>query len=252
MTTFLNDLRYGVRTLLRAPSFTVAAIVALGLGTGSAACVFSLLRGVVLRPLPYSNPERLVTLWEVNHTKNLEHEPISPVNFVDYRKLTSVFEDAAAWWRPQINLTDDSGEPVRVNAVETTENLFSVLGVRPFIGQPFPIHPKLYGTEQQAIISHRLWASRFNSDRNVIGKPVHLNGYNYTIVGVMPEGFGFPGETDLWQQLRWDVGQHTRFAHFMESVARVKPGVSEERVQRELAQLTARLAAENKASNGNW
>ncbi len=252
MTTFLNDLRFGIRTLHRAPSFTIAAIVALGLGTGSAAGVFSLLRGVVLRPLPYSNPERLVTLWEVNHAKNLEHEPISPVNFVDYRKLTSVFDDAAAWWRPQINLTDDSGEPVRVNAIETTENLFSVLGVRPFIGQSFPIHPKLFGTEQQAIISHRLWQSRFNGDRNVVGKAVHLNGYNYTIVGVMPEGFGFPGETDLWQQLRWDVGQHTRFAHFMESVARVKPGISEERVQRELAQLTARLAIENKASNVSW
>ena len=252
MTTFLNDLRFGFRTLRRSPSFTIAAIVALGLGTGSAAGVFSLLRGVVLRPLPFAQPEQLVMLWETNKAKALEHEPISPVNFVDYRGLTNVFSDAAAWWRPQINLTDDSGEPVRVNAIETTENLFSVLGVRPYLGQDFTIHPKLYGPENQAIISHRLWQSRFNGDRNVIGKVVHLNAYNYTVVGVMPAGFSFPGQTDLWQQMRWYVGQHTRFAHFMESVARVKPGVSPQRVQLELATLTARLAAENKASNGGW
>jgi len=252
MTTFLNDLRFGIRTLLRAPSFTIAAIVALGLGTGSAAGVFSLLRGVVLRPLPYSQPEHLVTLWEVNHAKGLEHEPISPVNFVDYRELTTVFDDVAAWWRPQINLTDDSGEPVRVNTIETTENLFSVLGVKPYLGQSFPIHPKLYGQDQQAIISHRLWQSRFNGDRSIVGKPVRLNAYNYTIVGVMPEGFNFPGETDLWQQTRWDPGQHTRFAHFMESVGRLKPGVSIAQADRELANLSSRLGAENKASNQGW
>lgn len=249
---FVNDLRFGIRTLRRSPSFTIAAIIALGLGTGSTAGVFSLLRGVVLRPLPYSEPDRLVTLWEVNHTKSLEHEPISPVNFVDYRGLTNVFADAAAWWRPQINLTDESGEPVRVNAIETTENLFAVLGVKPYLGQTFPIHPKLYGKDQQAVISHRFWQSRFNGDRNIIGKPVHLNGYNYTIVAVMPQGFNFPGETDLWEQMVWDPGQHSRFAHFMESVARLEPGVSVDQAQRELANLSARLAAENKASNANW
>lgn len=252
MTTFANDLRFALRTLRRAPSFSIAAVLALGLGTGSAAGVYSLLRGVVLRPLPYANPTELVMLWETNHAKGLEHEPISPVNFGDYRALTSVFTDAAAWWRPQINLTDDAGEPVRVNAIETTENLFSVLGVRPYLGNNFVIHPKLYGPEHQAIISHRLWQSRFAGSRDVIGKVVHLNGFNYTVVGVMPPGFSYPGDTDLWQQLQWDLSQHSRFAHFMESVARVKPGISIDRVDRELASLNARLAAENKASNSNW
>ena len=163
-----------------------------------------------------------------------------------------MFADAAAWWRPQINLTDDAGEPIRVNAIETTENLFSVLGVRPLVGTDFTIHPKLYGREAQTIISHRLWQSRFAGDRHVIGKVVHLNGANYTVVGVMPPGFNYPGETDLWQQLNWDLSQHTRFAHFMESVARLKPGVSIDVAQRELNRLTARLGVDNKASNGNW
>lgn len=252
MLTFLNDLRFALRTLRRAPSFSIAAILALGLGTGSAAGVFSLLRGVVLRPLPYEHPERLVMLWESNHAKALEHQPISPVNFVDYRALTNVFADAAAWWRPQINLTDDGGEPVRVNAIETTENLFAVLGVRPLIGQTFPIHPKLYGPEHQAIISHRLWQQRFNGDRAVVGKVLHLNGFNYTVVGVMPPGFSYPGETDLWEQLEWDLSHHVRSAHFMESVARLKPGVTVEQAQRDLTGLTTRLAAENRATNKDW
>jgi putative ABC transport system permease protein len=252
MTTFVADLRFAGRTLRRAPSFTLAAVIALGLGTGSAAGVFSLLRAVVLRPLPYAEPERLVMLWEVNNAKGLAHESLSPVNLVDYRAMTNVFQDAAGWWRPQINMTEDGVDPIRVSAVEATENFFSVLGVRPTIGQDFPIHPKLYGPENLAMISHRLWQSRFNGDRNIVGRVVHLNGFNYTVSGVMPEGFSYPGETDLWQQIRWDIAQHTRFAHFMEAVARLRPGVTLEQAQRELNGVTTRLATEFPRSNKDW
>ncbi|HEY7236785.1 MAG TPA: ABC transporter permease [Gemmatimonadaceae bacterium] len=252
MTTLLNDLRFALRTLRRSPSFTLAAILALGLGTGSAAGVFSLLQGVVLRPLPYAQPDRLVMLWDVNAVKNLSHEPLSPVTFLDYRRLTHVFEDAAAWWRPQINLTGDDQDPIRVNAIESSENLFAVLGVRPMIGSDFPIHPKLYGLEKQVMISHRLWQSRFDSDRQIVGKVVHLSGFDYTIAGVMPPGFSYPGDTDLWVQFRWDMAQHVRNAHFMESVARLKPGVTIEQAQRELDALTARLAGEFPRTNKDW
>src|SRR5687768_2246186 len=116
MDTLLNDVRFAVRSLVRAPTFALTAIVALGLGIGSTAGVFSLLEGVVLRHLPY----RLVTIWDTNREKALAHEPISPVTFGDYRALSSVFEDAAAWWRPQLNLADETGDPIRVAAVETS------------------------------------------------------------------------------------------------------------------------------------
>ena len=109
-----RDIPYALRSLRRNPSFTMAAVLALGLGTGSAAGVFSLLEGVVLRPLPYREPQRIVMLSEVNHIKSLEHEGLSPVNFVDYRGLTTVFEDAAGWWVPQIVLTDGANDPIRV------------------------------------------------------------------------------------------------------------------------------------------
>ena len=253
MDSLIADARFALRSLRRSPAFTIAAVLALGLGIGSAAGVFSLLEGVVLRPLPYAQPERLVMIWEANREKGLEHQGLSPVNFMDYRQQPNVFEDAAAWWRPEINLADDqTGDPIRVTAIETSRNLFRVLGVRPMIGAGFTPDTALRGQELEAVISHRLWQSRFNGSRDVIGRVVRLNGFAYTIVGVMPPGFGFPGATDLWQGLRWNLSLHTRAAHFMESVARLRPGVTVERGNHDLASLSARLAGEYRATNLGW
>ena len=252
MDTIVKDVRFAVRSLIRSPSFTITAVLALGLGIGSTAAVFSLLEGVVLRPLPFHEPARLVSIWDTNRDKALNHEPISPVTFHDYRALTSVFEDAAAWWRPQLNLADETGDPVRVSAVETSENLFRVLGVQPAVGRAFTVHPDLFGPEQEAIISHRLWQTRFGGDRSVIGRRIRLNGFTYTVVGIMPPGFGFPGETDLWQQLQWNLHNHNRGAHFMEAIGRLRPGVTVERANRELAALGTRLGTEFKATNAGW
>jgi putative ABC transport system permease protein len=231
----------------------VAAVLALGLGTGSAAAVFSMLDAVVLQPLPYREPDRLVTLWESNPTKNLAREPLSPVNFVDYRQLTNVFADAAAWWVPQVALTDASGEPIRVTSVETSRNLFRVLGVRPRIGPSFTGDSALHVFDNsEAVISDRLWRQRFRADPSIVGKPIHLNSVDHTVVGVMPPGFNFPGETDLWQGLRWDFKQHSRSAHFMEGIGRLRSGVSTADANREIASLTRRLAGEFKNTNGGW
>ena len=252
MDTLISDIRFALRSLVRSPSFAITAVLALGLGIGSTAGVFSLLEGVVLRPLPYRDPSRLVTIWDSNREKGLTHEPISPVTFHDYRALSSVFADAAAWWRPQLNLADETGDPVRVSAVETTENLFDVLGVQPAMGRGFTVHTGLFGGEHEAIISHRLWNTRFGGDRGVIGRAIRLNGFTYTVVGIMPSGFGFPGETDLWQQLQWDLHFHSRGAHFMESVARLAPGLTADRANRELAALGVRLGNEFRGTNAGW
>ena len=249
----MQDIRFAMRSLARTPSFTIAAVLALGLGIGSTAGVFSLLEGIVLRPLPYANAGRLVMIWESNGDKKLTHQPVSPVNFVDYRQVRSSLEDAAAWWRPQLNLADDAtGDPIRVPAIETSQNLFRVLGIAPAIGRGFSSDSTLTGRTQEVIISDRLWKSRFGGDRAAVGRAVRLNGYLYTIVGVMPPGFGFPGETDLWEGLVWDLTQHSRGAHFMEAVARLRPGVTTEQANRELAALGARLGTEFPSTNGAW
>src|SRR3954468_14444454 len=141
MDQLLQDIRFGARLLRRTPGFTVSAVLALALGIGATTAIFSVLDRVVLRPLPYPDPDRLATVWEANDAKGLPHERISPVNFVDYRGLSQVFEDAAAWWYPQLPLTETGHEPLRVKAVETTPNLFSVLGVQPILGAGFPSQP---------------------------------------------------------------------------------------------------------------
>src|ERR1022692_1911799 len=120
MDQLLQDIRFGWRLLWRSRGFTVAAVLALALGIGATTAIFSVLDRVVLRPLPYPEAERLTMVWEVNDAQGLAHEPISPVNFIDYRGLSHVFEDAAAWWYPQLTLTETGREPLRVHAVEAS------------------------------------------------------------------------------------------------------------------------------------
>ena len=138
MDTLLQDIRFGLRVLRRAPGFTAAAIVALAVGIGATTAIFSALDRVVLRQLPYADPDRLAMVWDIDGAKGLSHERLSPVTFLDYRALSHVFEDAAGWWYPQVNLTEVGKDPMRVNAVETSGNFFSVIGVRPILGPGFP------------------------------------------------------------------------------------------------------------------
>src|SRR4051812_27823905 len=250
MDTLLQDIRFGWRLLRRTPGFTASAVLALALGIGATTAIFSVLDRVVLRPLPYPDADRLAMVWEANDAKGLSHERLSPVNFVDYRGLSQVFESAAAWWYPQLTLTETGREPLRVSAVETTPNLFSVIGIQPVLGAGFPEQPA-YG-ERIAIISHRLWRERFGSDPSIVGKRIALNGPEFTVVGVMPVGFQYPNGTDVWHRMTWDVAQHSRGAHFMESIVRLKPGVTVAAANSELRALTRRLGQENPSTNGDY
>lgn len=130
MKTLLQDLRFAGRLLLRSPGFSLLVVLTLALGIGANLAIFSVVDAVVLSPLPYEQPDRLVSIWETKVSEGLDYERIAPPNFADYRRLESVFEDAAAWWHPDVNLADAAGDPVRVTTVEATSNFFSVLGVR--------------------------------------------------------------------------------------------------------------------------
>ena len=251
MDTLLQDLRFGVRQLRRSPGFTSAAVLALALGVGATTAIFTVLDRVVLQPLPYPDPDRLAMIWEVNDAKGLAHERISPVNFGDYRALTQVFADAAAWWYPQLTLTETGREPLRVNAIETTPNFFAVIGVQPALGAGFPAAPA-YSREAVAVISHRLWRERFGADPAIVGKSIALNGPLFTVVGVMPQGFTYPNATDVWHRITWDVAQHSRGAHFMESIVRLKKGKTIDAANAELRAVTKRLAVENPSTNGDY
>jgi putative ABC transport system permease protein len=251
-TGVIGDLRVAIRQFRRAPSLTAIAIITLGLGAGAATAIFSIVNVVLLQPLPYRAPEQLVTIWETNTEKSLPREPISPVNFVDYRALDSVFSDAAVWWRPEINLAEPGSDPVRVRTIETSANLFSLLGVSPQRGPGFPADGPFYSKDRIAVISDRLWRQYFHDDPGIIGRVINANAGQYTIAGVMPAGFHYPDNVDLWLRLQWDVAQHSREAHFMESVARLQPAATVEEAARELSAVTARLGKEHPSSNRGW
>jgi putative ABC transport system permease protein len=251
MDTLVQDTRFALRQLRRTPGFTIAAVLALALGIGATTAIFSVLDRVVLRPLPYPDPDSLTMVWEANDSKGLSHERISPVNFGDYRALTHVFEDAAAWWYPQLTLTETGHEPLRVNAIETTPNFFFVLGVQPALGPGFPKTPA-YSRETIAVISHRLWRERFGGDPSIVGKSIALNGPLFTVVGVMPQGFQYPNDTDVWHRITWEVTQHSRGAHFMESLFRLTPGMTPEAANAELRAVTKRLGVEHPSTNGEY
>jgi putative ABC transport system permease protein len=141
---------------------------------------------------------------------------------------------------------------MRITGIETTRNLFPVLGVRPRLGPGFTMDSTIWNPLREAVISDRLWRTRFANDPAIIGRTIQLNGFAHTVVGVMGPGFSFPGSTDLWQGLNWNLNYHSRGAHFMESVARLKAGVTIDQASRELAALTTRLGTEHRATNADW
>ena len=251
-TGLVGEFRHALRQMKRAPSFAAIAVVTLGLGAGAATAIFSIVDAVLLRPLPFHEPDRLVTIWDANPERSLPRERISPVNFMDYRTIAA-FDDAAAWWRPEVNLAEPDKDPVRVDTIETSANLFHMLGVSPQLGSGFPIEDTLHNRERMAIISDRFWRQQYDADPAIVGKTINaMDGPPYTIVGVMPPGFHFPDEVDLWLRLQWDLTRHSRAAHFMEGVARLKRGVDADAAARELSALTSRLATDYAATNAGW
>jgi predicted permease len=246
-----SSIRLAVRQLRLRPGFAAITILVLALGIGASTTVFTVVDSVLLRPLPFTDPDRLVTLWDSHPRRGTTKELLSPVTFMDYRSLPE-FEGAAAWHRPSMNLVDPGLDPLRVNTIEASGNLFDVLGVRPQLGEGFPVGGPFFIGEPMIVISDRLWRTRYNADRSIVGRQLRLNGEANTVAGVMPPRFNYPDDIDVWQRLQWDLTQHSRFAHFMESVVRLKKGTTLEQALAAMDTVRVRLAREFPQSNGQW
>jgi putative ABC transport system permease protein len=250
LSDIAQDLRYGLRMLAKNPGFTMVAVIALALGIGANSAIFSVVNTVLLRPLPYKNPERLVMVWEENSKQGFPRDTPSPANFADWRDQNHVFESMAALVEISFNLTG-TGDPERIDGRRVSASLFSLLGVEPQLGRAFRVEEDQPGGNHVVIISYGLWQRRFGSDPGIIGKPINLNGESFTVVGVMPRTFQFPTRRDqLWVPVAFDAkdaGQ--RGSHYLEVIARIKPAVTLQQAQAEMTTIATRLQQQYPETN---
>ncbi len=256
MGTLLHDVRYGWRALRARPGFTLVAVVALALGIGANTAIFSVVYAVLLRPLSYPAPARLVWLWESNPGSGIKNEPTSIPNFRDWRSQNQSFEELTGWARTMVVLNGD-GEPERLPGAAVVGNFFTTFGVPPILGRGFRGEENTPGQNRVVVLSHSFWQRHFGSDGNISGRTVTLNGNPHTIVGVMPAHFKHPDPgavvpPDLWLPLAIDASADGRRGDFLRVVGRLKPGVSVEQANAEMARLTARLAVEYPGANAGW
>ncbi|MBO0862775.1 MAG: ABC transporter permease, partial [Chloracidobacterium sp.] len=237
-TTF-QDLRYGLRRLRRNPGFTSVAALTLALGIGANTAIFSVVNAVLLRSLPYREPDHLML---ISHYQPIgEIDEATGADFLDWRDKAKTFEQIAAYDFDTADLTGD-GEPERLNTGMVSANLFATLGVAPALGREFTEAEDTYGGQGVVILSDGLWRRRFGADPQVIGRSITLGGQSRTVVGIMPGGFRFSEDTDLWAPLALNVAQELgRERNVLLSVlARLKPGVTPEAARADLSLILER------------
>jgi putative ABC transport system permease protein len=257
----IQDLRYGVRMMLRAPGFTAMAVIALALGIGANTAIFSVVNAVLLRPLPFDQPDRLVQVWHTPPQASfpgMKEFAASPANFIDWRSESRGFQGMAAYGFGRYTLTG-SGHPEAIRTCAATSGLFSILRVFPLLGSDFLDGEYEPDHDHEVVLSYGLWRSHFGGDPKIVGKNIELNGQAFTVIGVMGPGFQFPIASDpddraqMWKPLAWsDRDRAVRDNHNYAVVARLRDGVSVRQAQAELDAISNRLALQYPAENKGW
>ena len=243
-----RDLRFGIRSLLKTPAFTIAATLALALGIGATTAILSVVNGVLLRPLPYADSDRLVVLLHSGRN------PVSPANYLDWRAQTRSFTEVAAaeYWSVNLAGTD---EPERVTGLRLTAGMLPMLGIRPLLGRVFTAQEEVAGNDRVAVLSYGLWQRRFDGDRGVVGRRVLFDGDPFVIIGVMPPRFQFAPfwatHAELWAPLALGARATSRSGNSLRVFARLRPGVTFEQARVDFTTVTARLEREYPGTNRN-
>src|SRR5215218_8991853 len=243
MESVFTDLRYGLRILLKQPSFTLVAVITLALGIGANTAIFSLVNSILLRPLPFRDPDRLVRILQASPKLGLSSWGVSQADFAAYREQNRSFESVAIYNTTATNLTG-AGEPERLPIATVTADFFKVFGVSPLLGRTFLEGEDTPGKNQICVISHAFWQRRFGGDPNVVGKTLSLNNTPMQIVGVMPAEFKFPRyEVDLWTPLAHDP---MRIApYFFAVIGRLKPGFQIAQAQTDTTEVLQNFGRQN-------
>jgi putative ABC transport system permease protein len=243
MDGLLKDVVYGWRTLRKSPAFTAVAVIVLALGIGANTAIFSVVDAVLLRPLPFQNPGRLVAVWEdASHVGFPENTP-APANFIDWRKQNNVFTDMAALAGRAFTLNGEA-EPEKVEGYVAAWNVFPLLGVKPELGRTFLAEEDRADGPRVVLLSDGLWKRRFGGDPSIVGRDIRINGAKVKVVGVMPPTFHFPErETELWAPLAFSEQEWaSRGSHFLFVIARLKSHVTLEKARADMSVIAQRLA----------
>ena len=258
MNSLLQDVRYGVRMLLKRPGATLVAVIALALGIGANTAIFSVVNGVLLKPLPYPNAERLVRVFESGSSQ--PKFPLSPGNFLDYRDQNTSLENFALYTRSDLELSLDD-LPEQLSAMRVSAGFFDTLGFQPLLGREFRREDEAPGNTHAVILSHSLWQRRFASDPEIVGKAVTLSGEPFTIVGVMPAGVQHVGgdyrstphgeSVGAWWPIELSA-KSRRGSHYVNTIGRMKAGVTREQAEADFNVIAERLAEQYPNTNTDW
>ncbi|HTS49891.1 MAG TPA: ABC transporter permease [Bryobacteraceae bacterium] len=241
--TLLEDLRFSLRTLRKNPGFAIVAVLALALGIGGNSAMFSVIDGVLLRPLPFPHSERLVNVWETNLVRNLPKFIAAAANYYDWKKQNQVFSALGAFQNNTFNLATSEGSPERYVGVICDRGFFDTLQVSPALGRLFTEQEEQAGRDGVLLLSYGVWRQRFGADPKVLGQKLVVDGTPRNIIGVMPENFSYPPLTTMWAPLGFDnEARERRDLHRLRVIARLKDGVSLQRARSEFQTLGVRLA----------
>jgi len=242
MKSVWQDLRYAFRMLVKKPAFTAIALLSVALGIGANTSIFSLVNAVLLHPLPYADPDRLVMIWEDASEVGFPLNTPAPGNYVDWKNQNKTFEDISAATGTTYNITGD-GEPENVEAYQPTANFFPLLGVKPLYGRTFTADEDKPGPVSVAVLSHWLWHQRYGGDPSIVGKQILLNDHKVTVIGVMPQDFQFPSiDIGMWVPAGFTPERlSTRSSHFLTVVGRMKHGVTIQQARADIAAITEHI-----------
>lgn len=250
----LQDVRYACRSLVKSPGFTAIAVACLALGIGVNATIFSVVDGVVINPHAYPDPERLLVINASSQEQRITRASPSYADVKDIREASTTLESVAAFANRSLTISGGQGEPERYSGMTVNWNLFRMLGTQPILGRDFTEVDDRPGAEPVVLLSHELWELRYQKDPSIVGRPITINGVAHTVIGVMPEKFFFPENERLWVPIApfQDATPRDDRGSMHSVFAKLKPGVTRQQAESELAGIAARLAAAYPAENKGW